>query len=57
MYKFNYDNAPTVHFKNGLHLRPITNDIADKCIRIVARSFTLMNPLAQALGKTYDEEY
>lgn len=42
--------------KNGYYFRPITDDVAEKCAEIAAISFAKTNPLAQAIGKTYEEE-
>ncbi|KRX06896.1 hypothetical protein PPERSA_11541 [Pseudocohnilembus persalinus] len=50
------NSFPQLLLKNGFVLRPITDDIAERCAEIVALSFSKTNPFALALGKTFEEE-
>ncbi|KRX09948.1 hypothetical protein PPERSA_05340 [Pseudocohnilembus persalinus] len=47
---------PQILLKNGFILRPITDDIAERCAEVGALSFSQTNPFALALGKTFEEE-
>ncbi|KRX06899.1 hypothetical protein PPERSA_11544 [Pseudocohnilembus persalinus] len=52
----NKSNTAQLKLPGGLVFQPITDDLAEKCAEVAARAYSSMNPLAIAIGKTYEEE-